>query len=61
VNAQEDRWNERLKLQEEQRLEEQKQQQEQRTPVFRELFTRFSPLIGTPFWHDGFTPATDSS
>lgn len=30
VNAQEDRWNERLKLQEEQRLEEQKQQQEQR-------------------------------
>lgn len=30
VNAQEDRWNERLKLQEEERLEEQKQQQEQR-------------------------------
>lgn len=30
VNPQEDRWNERLKLQEEQRLEEQKQQQEQR-------------------------------
>ena len=31
VNAHEDRWNERLRLQEEQRLEEQKQQQEQRT------------------------------